>query len=93
MATNLFEIFDGALGSPRPSLLVRMRLRLDRFRGERAAARRRARLKRAAHELPPHLLRDIGLVRWDNRLWRAYDDGFLAPPVPASGPDPGPDGP
>ncbi|HET6467056.1 MAG TPA: hypothetical protein VFG43_01635 [Geminicoccaceae bacterium] len=73
MASNLFTSFDEALGDRRPSLLARIMASVADAVVRRDALRRRARTERLVRDLPPYLLKDIGLVRWDGRLWKRPD--------------------
>lgn len=74
MATNLFEAFDATFApGERQGLGERVAGRIAVWRAKlRAmlAARRRRRLAHEVMALSPHLLKDIGYVAWDGRLWR-----------------------
>jgi hypothetical protein len=74
MASNLFEAFDAAfMPRARRSLGDSVAARIAAWRARLRAmreARRRRRLARDVMILPPHLLKDIGYVAWDGRLWR-----------------------
>ena len=75
MATNLFEACDSAVAVPRRSLAAALLAGPGRKIDELLARRRRARELRRVRELPPHLLKDIGLVAWGDRLWPTTGNG------------------
>jgi hypothetical protein len=74
MATNLFEAFDAAFTpEQRPGLAEMVAARMAALRaafGARMARRRQRRMARQVMALPPHILKDIGYIAWDGRLWR-----------------------
>jgi hypothetical protein len=79
MSTNLYLSFDAVFGATRPSFLARLRHRLVRLVAGPAAARRRT---AAVRDLPPHLLEDLGVVRWNGRLWQAHEQPPATDRVP-----------
>lgn len=62
MATNLFEAFDRAFAEPRPSMAATLIAGLAGRIDQLLRRRRRAREMREVQRMPPHLLRDIGLL-------------------------------
>jgi hypothetical protein len=93
MSTNLYSSFDAVFGATRPSFLARLRHRLARLVAGPATARRRT---AAVRDLPPRLLEDLGVVRWNGSLWQAHEQPLATGRVPfagrtaASGPGPAP---
>ena len=69
MATNLFETFDAAFAAPRRSKTAELIAGAGRKIDELLHSRRRAREMREVMEMPPHLLKDIGLFAWGGKLW------------------------
>lgn len=82
MSTNLFVSFDAAFAGTQPSYLDRLRHRLGNLLAMHAATRQRRRQARAVRELPPYLLRDLGVVRWDGRLFAVHDELLRAERAP-----------
>jgi hypothetical protein len=74
MATNLFEAFDAAfVPQERRGLRAILAARMAAARAAlqaRLARRRQRRMAREVMALPPHILKDIGYIAWDGRLWR-----------------------
>lgn len=68
MATNLFEAFDSAFAGPRRSRTAELLADARSMLGELLRRRRRSREMRRVMEMPPHLLKDIGLAMQGGKL-------------------------
>jgi hypothetical protein len=83
MSTTLFEAFDAAFATPararRPSHVGWLLRRLHDVVLRLEEGRRRRKAARVAMNLPQHLLKDIGYVTWDGRLWERSDWERLGP--------------